>query len=56
MVAEEKCTILGSWMGLGCLGKWLSVRSVKHMKTLIGLDCDHTLTRRPSRIHNTYFS
>lgn len=30
-VAEAKRTISGSWMRLGCLGKLISVRSVKHM-------------------------
>jgi len=31
MVVEAKRMAPGSWMGLGCSGKWLSVRSVKHM-------------------------
>lgn len=26
-VTEAKCTVLGSWMRLGCSGNWLSVRS-----------------------------
>jgi len=31
MVTEENYTVSGSWMRLGCLKNWLSVRSVKQM-------------------------
>jgi len=44
MVAETKYIVWGSSTRLSFLGKWLSGRSVKHMKTLIGLECDRTQT------------